>query len=95
MFIGTPETNTLSQAVVHGLGWQGIHCTDAKGKPARFAILDESGNILEEGADLAREVCAVAITAYRNFQVGNGHLKIFTSPTGIQTIERNNTRKSA
>lgn len=93
--IGTPTTDTLAQAVISGAVHQGFSVTGRDGRPARLAIIDEHGNVIESGEAVAREAWAIAIACHRNYLQGLGHLRVHTSPTGIVTAAGKKSGRSA
>lgn len=60
----------------------GFNCTTADGKPARLAIVDEAGNVIETGADVAWAAWRVCIEVQENYWEGMGHLVVHSSPPG-------------
>lgn len=60
----------------------GFNCTTADGKPARLAIVDEAGNVIEAGADVAWAAWRVCIEVQENYWEGMGHLVVHSSPPG-------------
>lgn len=54
----------------------GIQARTKAGQPARLAIVDESGRVLESGADVARAAWLLMLLARRNFLEGNGHVRV-------------------
>lgn len=75
----------LANTVIRGSTPTGLTVTTRDGRPARLAVLDEDGNVIAEGADVARECWNVTVECQRNFWHGNGHLVVHTSPTGLVT----------
>jgi hypothetical protein len=43
-------------------------------------VLDKDGKVIDAGPSVSIAAWNVAITAYRNFLKGTGHLKIHSSP---------------
>ncbi|MFZ6686620.1 hypothetical protein ACO0K0_02595 [Undibacterium sp. SXout11W] len=78
--IGIPETNTLSNATISGVSHEGLTITLKNGKPAKLAIIDEDGHIIEAGQAVAKEAWNVTLAVYKNMMIGKGHLRIFSSP---------------
>ncbi|WP_428827707.1 hypothetical protein ACLIKD_06865 [Azonexus sp. IMCC34842] len=74
--IGQIKTGTLAKADISAVIHQGLRVKTADGKPARLAIIDESGTIIEAGDQVAREAFNVSIASYKNFLIGNGHLRV-------------------
>ncbi|WP_278958533.1 hypothetical protein [Aquipseudomonas alcaligenes] len=60
----------------------GFNVTTADGKPARLAIVDEEGNVVEVGAEVAWAAWKVCIEAQENYWEGMGHLVVHSSPPG-------------
>lgn len=60
----------------------GFTATTADGRPARLAIIDDQGNIIEAGSDVAWAAWKVCIEAQENFWEGQGHLVVHSSPPG-------------
>jgi hypothetical protein len=54
----------------------GIKACTKDGKPARLAIVDEAGQVLEAGADVERAAWLLMLLARRNFLEGNGHVRV-------------------
>lgn len=61
---------------------EGFIATTADGKPARLAIIDGAGNVIEAGADVAWAAWKVCIEVQENFWEGLGHLVVHSSPPG-------------
>ncbi|QDQ27676.1 hypothetical protein FNU76_15695 [Chitinimonas arctica] len=80
--IGTPKTNTLQTSVISGVVHEGLSVTLRDGRKGRLAIVDEDGQIVEAGPAVAREAWNVTVSAYKNFMIGLGHIRIYSSPTG-------------
>lgn len=60
----------------------GFTAFDPEGKPARMAIVDEQGNILAVGNDVAWAAWRVCVAVQENFWEGQGHLVVHTSAPG-------------
>lgn len=75
--IGTQRTGSLPNVVIHATSHEGL-LVDVDGKRARFAILDEHGNVVAAGAEVAREAEAVALNNYRNTLKGQGFLRTYS-----------------
>lgn len=60
----------------------GFNVTTADGKPARLAIVDEEGNVIEAGTAVAWAAWKVCIEAQENYWEGMGHLVVHSSPPG-------------
>lgn len=78
--ITIPKTDTLQAAEISAVIHQGLTVKTRDGKPARLAIIDEDGNVIESGSAVEREAWNVAIASYMNFQIGQGHLRVRSGP---------------
>lgn len=58
----------------------GFNVATVDGKPARLAIVDENGKVIEAGADVAWAAWRVCIEAQENFWQGQGHLVVHSAP---------------
>jgi hypothetical protein len=72
--IGTQPTGTMPGIVICATSHEGLQVL-ANGRPARLAIVDESGHVLASGDDVAREAEAVALNNFRNAMMGKGFLR--------------------
>ncbi|MFZ3183099.1 MAG: hypothetical protein WA173_03000 [Pseudomonas sp.] len=80
--IGIPETDTLEHSRISANVNTGYQLTTADGRPARMAIIDADGNIIDAGEAVAREAWNVCIAVQKNFWIGQGHHVIHSSPPG-------------
>lgn len=60
----------------------GFNAKTIDGKPARLAIVDEQGNVLEAGPDVAWAAWRVCVEVQENFWEGQGHLVVHAGPPG-------------
>lgn len=81
--IGIPETNTLALAIISAVCFEGLRVQTKDGRPAKLAIIDEDGNIIEAGEAVAKEAWNVTLASYKNMMIGQGHLRVFSEPPGI------------
>lgn len=77
--IGDQPTGTIDGVVISAVAHEGLSVT-VRGCRGRLAVLDENGQVVADGDDLAAEVEAVAINAYRNMLKGQGHLRVLSAP---------------
>lgn len=73
----------LKQTEISAVCYSGLQIRTADGKPARLAIIDDDGKVIEAGDDVAAAAWNVAIASYRQFMIGQGHLRVFSRPPGI------------
>lgn len=71
----------------------GFSVATLDGRPARLAIVDESGNVIEAGEAVAWAAWRVCIAAQENFWQGEGHLVVHEGPP--RTAEPDLTGKAA
>jgi hypothetical protein len=78
--IGPIKTGTLEKTEISATISFGLKAKTRDGKPARLAIIDDDGNIIEAGDAVANEVFLVSIASYKNFLKGIGHLRVSSNP---------------
>ena len=86
--IGTQPTGALPGIVITAVSHEGLSVT-VDGKPARLAIINEAGEIVAAGDQVATEAEAVAVNNYRQFLQGKGYLRV----VGKQIEASNEGRK--
>lgn len=80
--IGIPQTGTLEQSIISGVSHEGLKVQLKDGRSARLAIVDDQDNVIEAGAAVAKEAWNVTLAVYKNFLVGQGHLRMFSAAPG-------------
>ncbi len=80
-----PTAPELQNAQLAGTIHSGLTVTTRDGKPARLAIIDEDGNVIDAGIAVAREAWKVALAVHTNFLRGTGHLVVHSTPPGLPT----------
>lgn len=73
--IGTQPTGAIGGVEISAVAHEGLSVT-VDGRPGRLAIVDADGRVVSAGDMVAREVLAVAVNCHRNFQQGQGHLRV-------------------
>ncbi|MGF6607099.1 hypothetical protein OKW45_001999 [Paraburkholderia sp. WSM4175] len=73
----------LQNSCISAVIWECYTITDASGRPATLAVVDEHGHILDLGPQVQQEVWDLAILAYRKYLVGEGYLRIHSTPEGL------------
>ncbi|CAI8973570.1 hypothetical protein PUP68_07475 [Pseudomonas chlororaphis] len=81
--IGIPKTGTLENGRISANVSSGYQFTTANGRPARLAIIDEQGNVVESGDVVAREAWNVCVAVIKNFKIGQGHIVVHSAPPGL------------
>ncbi|MEN7431772.1 hypothetical protein VA599_13510 [Chromobacterium sp. TRC.1.1.SA] len=94
MCIGNIKIGSLEKADMSAVIFEGLTVKTAEGKPAQLAIVDVDGNVIEMGNQVAMEAWNVAISSYKNFLIGEGHIRVQTSPPGLKflTIDKKSTQ---
>ncbi|WPP47855.1 hypothetical protein [Pseudomonas sp. AN-1] len=90
--IGIPETGTLQHGCISANVISGYQLTTADGRPARLAIVDADGNVIEAGDSVAREAWNVCIAVQKNFWIGQGHLVVHSAPPGLASGQKAPTK---
>lgn len=70
--IGIPETGTLSKARIAATLAGGYRLSTADGGPARLAIINDQGAVIEQGDALARAAWELCLRVQTNFWDGFG-----------------------
>ncbi|RMP59504.1 hypothetical protein ALQ18_01382 [Pseudomonas marginalis pv. marginalis] len=81
--IGIPTTGALEHSRISANVTSGYQFKTADGRPARLAIIDDQGNVVESGDSVAREAWNVCIAVVKNFKIGQGHIVVHSAPPGI------------
>lgn len=81
--IGIPKTGTLENGRISATVTSGYQFTTTDGRPARLAIIDDQGNVVESGDAVAREAWNVCIAVIKNFKIGQGHIVVHSAPPGL------------
>lgn len=76
--------SALSSAIT-AVSYEGLSVSTPTGEAATLAVVDQSGNVIDAGPDVARVVWDVAIAAYRNFLMGTGHLRVLSKPASAKS----------
>ncbi|HTN32260.1 MAG TPA: hypothetical protein VL178_15730 [Pseudomonas sp.] len=92
MTIGIPETGTLIHARLDGSLSAGFRVATADGCPARLAIIDDLGHVIEAGEDLARETWDLCLRVQTNFWNGFG-FRIQQASLRHARLEATDTRR--
>lgn len=77
--IGTQPTGALDGVVISAVAHEGLQVT-VDGRPARLAIVTDTGEVVAAGHLVAREAEAVAVNSYRQLLQGRGHLRVISQP---------------
>lgn len=65
---------------ISAVSHRGLSVTTGAGQPARLAVVDSNGNVIDASDDVARAAWDAAVRSYRNFLLGTGHLKVLSRP---------------
>jgi len=80
-------TDTLSAAIISGVAHEGFTCTTRDGKRLRMALVDDEGNIIDAGYQVAQEAWNVCVQVQNNFWLGQGHLRVLSKPVPYKCEE--------
>ncbi|MDF0501573.1 hypothetical protein POK33_12675 [Burkholderia cenocepacia] len=67
-------------STISAVSFQGLSIITPDGRPATLAVVDQNGNVVDIGPPVMRAVWDIAIRSYRNFLIGNGHLRVLSKP---------------
>lgn len=81
------STPTLEAGHIEATASTGFIVKTRDGAPARLAIIDEQGNVIEAGKDVELAAWKICWRAHDKFWEGEGHLVIHTEAPG-KLIER-------
>ena len=79
--------SVFSTTFIRGINGEGIQVTH-QGKPARLAVIDENGNVLESSPEVSVQVLNTILKAHRAFMLAQGHLKVMSNVPFSQTINQ-------
>ena len=78
--IGPIKPGSLATARISARIHSGLAVKLPDGRPGKLAIVDESGAMVDASPAVAREAWLVAIASYKNFLIGQGHLRVLSGP---------------
>jgi hypothetical protein len=70
----------LENAIIAAIPCKGLVITDKNGNPAKLAVIDDSGNVLESGESVCAEIEGACITAYKKILFDKGFIKVYCPP---------------
>ncbi|NIF81599.1 hypothetical protein F3J20_30230 [Paraburkholderia sp. Cy-641] len=65
---------------ISAVSYKGLSVTTAAGQPARLAVVDSNGKVIDASEEVAKAAWDVAVQSYRNFLMGTGHLRVLSRP---------------
>ena len=87
MIDATPP-GSLDTAVITGQAHAGLTITTADGQPAQLAIIDDRGQVIEAGPQVARIAWQVSRACLTNFMRGQGYLRVASAPPAEMPVGR-------
>lgn len=81
--MNTDHKSTLERAALVGTTAHGLSAVTSEGKPARIAIIDDDGNILEAGEPVAAACWHVVSEVQNNIWLQQGHLVVVSNPVPL------------
>lgn len=85
---------TKGQIEISGTISEGLKISGKNGVSARLAVIDDDGNILAEGQNLAKTIWNLVLQTLQNFWIGKGHIRVLTEPP-TATYVKQNLKKAA
>lgn len=77
------ELDRMEHATMTGTLWAGLTVKTRDGRPAKLAIIDDAGNVIESGVSVAREAWNIVLQVHRNYLQDKGHLIVHSTPPGL------------
>jgi hypothetical protein len=77
---GEKDAARPERCEISAVSFEGLSVATLDGRPARLAVVDADGKVIESGASISDAVWDVAIKAYREFLKGSGHLRVLAKP---------------
>ena len=93
--IGNPNTGTLQHGSIRASVTTGFKLSTADGRPARLAIIDADGNVVEAGTAVEQEAWNVCLQVQRNFWQGQGHLVVHSGPPASSALAGKEVRHAS
>jgi len=78
MILGNLPTGTLQHAKLSGVCFEPLKAQTTDGRPARLAIIDEDGKVIESGDAVSSEVWNLVRGVWRNYLQGKGHIRVIS-----------------
>ena len=75
---------TLEASYIQATVSTGFIVKTRDGAPARLAIIDESGKVIEAGKVVEQAAWYVCVETQWNFWEGQGHIVVHTEPPGLK-----------
>ena len=82
--IHDPAPSKLQRAVISAVSFEGLTVTTTDGQPAKLAVIDASGQVIEAGDEVAAAAWNVAIESHHRFLIGEGYLRVYSRPPKIE-----------
>lgn len=70
---------TIEGVVISAVAHEGLRVT-VDGRPARFVLMTEDGQLIDAGNQVTKEAEAVAVNNYHNYLLGKGHVRVLSNP---------------
>lgn len=77
------NSTPLQKATISAVSFDGLTVTTHDGRPAMLAIIDEQGEVIEAGGNVAAAAWNVSINCHSQFLTGSGHLRVFSPPAMV------------
>lgn len=75
-----PTGDSSAAFEISAVSYKGLSVTTG-GQPARLAVVDSEGNVIDASEEVAKAAWDAAVRSYRNFLMGTGHLKVLSRPS--------------
>ena len=83
--ISTTSPHPLQAATISAVSHSGLAAQSLDGRPLRFALIDDDGNVVESGDSVADAAWRMSVLSHEQYLQGMGHMRVHTSPPGMDT----------
>ncbi|WP_363800052.1 hypothetical protein ABU614_08555 [Lysobacter firmicutimachus] len=75
-----PEPDSQPACLITAVSYEGLSVRTNDGRRATLAVVDADGRVIASGRDVEHAAWEAAVKAYRDFLVGQGHLRTLVKP---------------
>ena len=72
----TAATAQYSEPTITANAVAGLQVTPPDGRTAHLAVVDEQGNVIDQGSHISSSAYQASVRAYRSFLYGTGHIRM-------------------
>lgn len=72
--------SAATTCTISAVSYAGLSVTTNDGQSATLAVIDGTGRVIASGLEIEQAAWKAAVLAYRNFLMGEGHLRVLAPP---------------